>query len=152
RQGLIQDAEATLAAMSKEFQLLQRQLDTEPEASRPPVPARPSKSKALLVEDNPNERELLAMFLRMAGVDVDTAGGGADARDYLHPPEPPDGVLLVMGLPRWDGPATVREIRRDPAQAGLKIFAVTGHAQEEFDLGQGPAGVDRWFRKPVDPL
>jgi DNA-binding response OmpR family regulator len=117
---------------------------------RPPVSH--CKSRALLVEDNANERELLATFLRMSGVDVDTAEDGADALDYLRCHDRPDVVLLDMGLPRCDGASMVREIRRRPAFAGLKIFAVTGRAQEEFDLGHGSVGVDRWFRKPVDPL
>ena len=112
--------------------------------------AQPHKSKALLVEDNPNERELLAMFLRLTGVDVDVAGDGVEALDYLHSRGRPDVMLLDMGLPRCDGPTTVREIRRDPAYAGLKIFAVAGRAQDEFDLVRGPTGVDRWFLKPVD--
>jgi CheY-like chemotaxis protein len=106
---------------------------------------------ALLVEDNANERELLALFLRQAGVAVDTAGDGADALDYLHTHPRPDVVLLDMGLPRCDGPTTVRSIRADPACAGVKIVAVTGHAAEEFGLAVGPGGVDCWFQKPVDP-
>jgi len=103
------------------------------------------------VEDNANERELLAIFLRMAGVDVDTAGDGADALDYLRHRQRPDVVLLDMVLPRCDGATTVREIRRDPACAGLKIFAVTGRSPDDFDLARGPAGVDRWLQKPLDP-
>jgi CheY-like chemotaxis protein len=103
-----------------------------------------------LVEDNANERELMALFLRGAGLDVATAGDGGDALDYLRQRERPDVVLLDMGLPRVDGATTVRAIRGDPAYAGLKIFAVTGHSPEEFDLG--PRGVDGWFRKPIDPV
>ena len=56
-----------------------------------------------------------------------------------------------MGLPRVDGPTTVRAIRRNPALAGLKIFGVTGHLPEEFDLELGPQGIDGWFQKPLDP-
>ena len=79
------------------------------------------------------------------------AGGGADALDYLRTRQRPDVVLLDMGLPRCDGPTAVRAIRRDPAYAGLRIVAVSGHRPDEFDLGVGPAGVDGWFRKPIDP-
>ena len=119
-------------------------------AAPPPPAARKSRS-ALVVEDNANERELLAHFLRNAGLEVATAGDGADALDYLRTRQRPDVVLLDMGLPRCDGPTAVRAIRRDPAYAGLKIVAVSGHRPDEFDLGVGPAGVDRWFRKPIDP-
>lgn len=112
----------------------------------------PRKARtALVVEDNVNERELLAHFLRGAGLEVGTAGDGLDALDFLHSRPRPDVVLMDMGLPRCDGPTAVRAIRRDPTYAGLKIVAVSGHRPDEFDLGVGPAGVDRWFRKPIDP-
>ena len=114
------------------------------------VAERASPKKALLVEDNPQERELLALCLRSEGVEVDTAGDGCDALDYLRARGRPDVVLLDMGMPRLDGPATVQEIRRNPACAGLKIFAVSGHTPAEYNLAVGAAGVDRWFVKPID--
>jgi CheY-like chemotaxis protein len=120
------------------------------EQVRGPAPRR--ARRALLVEDDHNERELLAGFLRLAGIDVVTAGDGSDALDRLRQPdERPDVVLLDMVLPRLDGPTTVRAIRRDPALAGLKIFAMTGHSPERFGLGEGPSGIDRWFNKPLNP-
>jgi carbon storage regulator CsrA len=125
-------------------------LPTLQEPLAPPAPA-PKKRKALLVEDNPNERELLARLLRGCGIEVDTVGDGDDALEYLQTHRRPDVILLDMGLPRCDGPTTVREIRRDPNYAGLPIFAVTGQLREDFDLGEGPTGVDRWFHKPLDP-
>jgi CheY-like chemotaxis protein len=104
-----------------------------------------------LVEDEENERELLAGYLRLAGFAVDTAGDGCDALDHLHAGERPDVVLLDMSLPRCDGATTAREIRRDPACAGLKIFAVSGHSPNEYKLDRGHGGIDRWFHKPLDP-
>jgi two-component system, OmpR family, response regulator len=146
------DARATLAALQNDFQLVLHWIAVEPEALPLSAPATaPKRQKALLVEDDGNQRELLAGFLRQSGLVVDTAGDGADALDYLRTRGAPDLVLLDMGLPRVDGPTTVREIRRNPAFAGLKIFGVTGRLPGEFDLACGPAGVDRWFRKPLDP-
>jgi carbon storage regulator CsrA len=149
--GLTDEARATLAALHTDLQLLLRGVAGEVENRLAEPPVAIQQQKALLVEDNANERELLATLLRRSGLQVDTAGDGADALDYLRSRGRPDVVLLDMGLPRVDGPTTVREIRRDPTYAGLKIFGVTGHAPDEFDLDQGPAGVDRWFQKPVDP-
>ena len=111
----------------------------------------PWSRKTLVVEDNDNERELLAGFLRGAGLDVDTAVDGDDALQYLHTHDRPDAVLMDMGLPRCDGATAVREIRREPGLRGLKVFAVSGHGPEEYNLSNGPGGVDRWFHKPVDP-
>jgi carbon storage regulator CsrA len=149
--GLADEARATLDVLHGELQVILRgvagKLKNQPLLRSVAVPKR---QKALLVEDNVNERELLAALLRRGGLQVDTAGDGADALDYLRSGAKPDVVLLDMGLPRVDGPTTVREIRRDPALAGLKIFGVSGHAPGEFDLAPGSAGVDCWFQKPVD--
>jgi carbon storage regulator CsrA len=134
----------TLRHLEADLQALQRR-------PAPPAPAAPKPRTALVVEDNANERELLAHFLRGAGLEVSTAGDGLAALDFLHTRPRPDVVLMDMGMPRCDGPTAVREIRRDPAYSGLKIVAVSGHRPDEFDLGVGPAGVDRWFRKPIDP-
>jgi two-component system, OmpR family, response regulator len=150
--GQPQFAEATLAKLTEDFQLMGERLAAEGEHALPEPPKRPGKAaKALLVEDNQNERELLAFFLRQSGLNVDTAGDGSEALDYLCCHAKPDVILLDMGLPRVDGPTTIREIRRNPAFAGLKIFGVTGHLPEEFDLELGPRGINGWFQKPLDP-
>jgi carbon storage regulator CsrA len=149
--GATEDALTIVEALAEDLQLLKRRLAGEWEKAAPPPPAPKAAKRALLVEDNANERELLARFLRMGGFDVDTAGDGCDALDYLRARGKPDVLLLDMGLPRCDGPTTVREIRRTRELADLKIMAVSGHAAEEYGLGQGPGGVDRWFCKPVDP-
>jgi carbon storage regulator CsrA len=150
--GHLADAKAGLARLREEFQLLRLGVEGELEQPRPRTPAGQRKTpRALLVEDDRIQRELLASCLRLAGVEVDTAGDGCDALDRLRSGSRPDVVLLDMAMPRCDGPTTVRTIRRDPAYAGLKIFAVSGHRPDEFDLESGPAGIDRWFHKPVDP-
>jgi carbon storage regulator CsrA len=150
--GKLEEAGATLAALQAQVQSWRLELNEQKAGPTLPTNAAASRrQRALLVEDNSNERELLAAFLRRSGMEVDTAGDGSDALDYLRGHAKPDVVLLDMGLPRVDGPTVVREIRRDRAFAGLKIFGVTGHLPDEFDLERGPAGIDRWFHKPLDP-
>jgi carbon storage regulator CsrA len=141
--------ETTLEKVEQEIQALKEQLEVRVE----PTVAQPKTSprRALVVEDDVNECELMAGFLRMAGLDVATAGDGASALEYLQTNQRPDVVLLDMVLPRLDGQSIVRVLRKNPTYANLKIFGVTGHAPDRFDLDQGPAGVDRWFRKPLNP-
>lgn len=98
---------------------------------------------ALLVEDNNNERELLAGFLRHSGVKVVTAPDGPDALRYLSGVEKkPDVVLLDMGLPTMCGEAVAEEIKRNDPR--LQIFAITGRENN------GARTVDRWFQKPLN--
>jgi carbon storage regulator CsrA len=147
--GLLDAVEQTLRTVEQELEGLRDRVEEE---SRPRLPSPPpARRKALVVEDDRNECELLAGFLRMAGLDVSTAGDGAAALDHLQAAGRPDVVLLDMALPRFDGPSTVRAIRRDPAYAGLKIFAVSGFRPSEFAVATGPGGIDRWFHKPLNP-
>jgi carbon storage regulator CsrA len=147
--GKTTDAEDTLEKVDTEFQILRQHME-QTTRSLVQETSQAVRRKALLVEDDQNERELLAGFLRMAGLDVATAGDGTDALDYLRT-DRPDVVLLDMVLPRCDGPTTVREIRQDPGLRDLKIFAVTGHDPDRFGLQNPETGVDRWFHKPLNP-
>jgi len=124
-----------------------------PQRSEPLVAAAGARRpwKALLVEDDANESNLLAGYLRMTGFEVDTAGDGADALDYLRSHERPDVVLLDMLMPRCDGPTTIGRIRRDPSLEGVRIYAVSATSPKRLGLKTGPDGVDRWFSKPLDP-
>jgi len=136
----------TIDQMEQEVAALRQELGL----SEFPVPPPRRTCKALLVEDDPNERELLAAFLRMGGVTVDTAGDGVEALDYLHTHHRPDVVLLDMGLPRCDGPTMLRTLRQDPAYADLKVFAVSGQTARSLGLGGKGATFDRWFEKPLN--
>jgi carbon storage regulator CsrA len=151
--GSVAEARTALVRLQDDFQLLRHGVVGEWESPplKPPVSQR-KPQRALLVEDDCNQRELLAGFLRLSGLNVDTAGDGSDALDYLGSHAKPDVILLDMVLPRVDGVTAVREIRRNPAYAGLKIFGVSGLPREEFDIERGPQGIDGWFQKPIDPV
>jgi carbon storage regulator CsrA len=147
--GLTREMADTLAKLQDNLQTLKDRVERiQMDAPSPAVYVR---RRALVVEDDRNECELLAGFLRLAGLDVQTAGDGADALDYLHQKGKPDVLLMDMMMPRCDGPTTVRTIRRNPAYDGLRIIGVTGASVEQFGLAEGPGGIDRWFRKPVNP-
>lgn len=111
----------------------------------------PSRWRSLVVEDEKNERELLAGLLDMHGCECVTAADGAEALAYLQKNVHPDFVLLDMRMPRCDGPQTLRQIRNDPSLSGLKVFGTSGSTPEESGLNVGPTGVDAWFRKPLNP-
>src|SRR5262249_10801271 len=106
----------------------------------------PKHVKTLIVEANPNERELLAGFIRLAGVEVVATGDSAGALDYLHgDPQKPDLMLINVTLPSRDCPEVFRKLRSGPACGKLKIFAISGRDHEP------ELAVDRWFRKPLNP-
>jgi carbon storage regulator CsrA len=117
----------------------------------PPAPKTPKRCRTLVVEDERNERELLAGLLNMHGCECVTAADGAEALAYLDNNARPDFVLLDMRMPRCDGPQTLAQIRRDPRFVGLKVFAISGTTPEDAGLKVGPQGVDAWFQKPLNP-
>lgn len=109
------------------------------------------RPQTLLVEDNPNERQLMAGLLRASGFEVEVAGDGAEALGHLSGDFRPDVVLMDMMMPECDGPTAVRRIRSTPSLEGLKIYAISGSSQNDVGLETGPRGVDRWYSKPLDP-
>ncbi len=139
------DAEASL----REAQQALEALDQAP----PPRPqeARPAELGALLVEDDCNEGELLAGYLRMSGIRTDTVHDGEEALEFLSSHKRPDFVLLDMHLPRRDGLSTLSAIRQNEAMRQVRVFAVTGSTPEELGVGAGMGGLDGWFRKPLNP-
>ena len=144
--GRIEDLEDTLAKVAGGFEQLNDSVITA-DAQRPAA----KQPRALLVEDDSNECELLAGFFRLAGYQVITAHDGRDALDYLDANETPDVMLLDMILPRCDGPTTIRMVRENPALGGMKIFAVSGCTPDQLGLDFAAVGVERWFQKPLNP-
>src|SRR5690606_9656984 len=116
-QTTLQMVLSSISEAEKAHQLAKAEIEAERALRRIP--------RALLVEDDANERCLLAGFLRSSGFEVDQAEDGAEAIEYLAAHEKPDIVLLDMLMPRIDGPQTVRTIRSNPRHQGIKIYAVS---------------------------
>ena len=86
--------------------------------------------RILLVDDNPDVVDSLALFLRLAGYEVQTADNGPDALKAAIA-LPPDVVLLDIGLPGMDGYEVARQLRQQPRMAKAQLIAVTGYGSEE---------------------
>ena len=63
---------------------------------------------------------------------------------------PPDVVLLDIGLPRMDGYEVARLLRKQPGLEGAVLIAVTGYGQEEDRRRTREAGLNAHLVKPVD--
>jgi carbon storage regulator CsrA len=144
--NLVEDAEDTLQHLIAEMQ----GLDSELANGKRQIDGS-SRRKALVVEDNSNERRLLAGYLALSGFEVESVDDGVKALDYLASHERPDAVVMDMQLPRLGGAAAVGVLRSDPRFRGLKVYAVSGMDRSALHLPVGPEGVDHWFSKPLDP-
>jgi carbon storage regulator CsrA len=144
--NMFEDAEQSLEELIEELKGIDCEL-----GRRRPANGGPARRKALIVEDNSNERRLLAGYLSLSGFEVDVVPDGLEALDYLASHEPPDAIVLDMQLPRLNGAAAVGVMRSDPRFRGLKVYAVSGMNRRDVAVSVGPEGVDHWFTKPLDP-
>ena len=117
------------------------------------VPARAKRAqhrlKLLVVDDNKDAAEMLAMLLDASGhqVIVETSSPRALARAGA---DRPDVCLLDIGLPEMDGYELARRIRATDGLAGTVLIAVTGYGQESDREKAAAAGFDHHFVKPID--
>lgn len=118
-------------------------------AGQPSGSALAESLRILIVDDNMDSAESLALLMRMAGHEVRTAYEGvsalAEARAFL-----PDVVVLDIGLPRMDGYQVARLLRQEPGGDRLMLLALTGYGQEEDRRRSREAGFDHHLVKPID--
>ena len=114
-----------------------------------PAPRLPAV-QVLVVEDDTDARELLAMILRGAGATVTTASSVAEALESLHR-EPPHVLVCDIAMPGEDGYALIRRIRAGEGDSTLPAVAVTAFARREDRDRALDAGFDVHMAKPVDP-
>lgn len=150
------DSEDANVAISKalwELDELDQQLQGPVRVSAPPArrTLASHQRRALVVEDNENERGLLAAYLRARGYEVVEAEDGVAAIEYLERNEHPDVVLLDMNMPKLNGAKTVSRIRHTPELRQLTVFGVSGTERSQWQVPLGERGIDKWFQKPVNP-
>lgn len=116
----------------------------------PPPAAVTTALRAMVVDDNVDAAEMLAMFLEIHGHAVlceDEPGRVvAKALEFR-----PHVCLLDIGLPGMDGYELARRIRATPALSGATLIAVTGYGDEQARQQAAAAGFDHHFVKPIDP-
>ncbi|TCM95734.1 DNA-binding response OmpR family regulator [Paenibacillus sp. BK033] len=103
--------------------------------------------KILVVDDDPNIRELVSLFLRREGYEVIEAANGEDALTRLEAVKPDLAVIDVM-MPKMDGWALCSAMRESFDMPLLMLTAKgeTAHKVKGFELG-----ADDYVVKPFDP-
>ena len=104
----------------------------------------------LVLEDQPDVAEGLAMLLEFLGHRVRVVHDGVAALNAARA-DPPDVMLVDIGLPGMDGYEVARRVRHDPALRHLTLVALTGYGREEDKQKTKAAGFDHHLVKPVDP-
>ena len=121
-------------------------LDSEPESSLL------SNTQVLVVDDEPDIRDLITFILQDYGVEVTAVSSAQEALQALSE-SIPDVLISDIGMPKTDGYMLMREVRaRSPQQGGrVPAIALTAYAGEMNQQQALAAGFQIHISKPVDP-
>jgi PAS domain S-box-containing protein len=118
----------------------------EPAEAATAGPAR----RILVVDDQQDSTDSLALFLRLRGHEVRTAHDGPSALDEIEHYRP-EVVFLDLGLPGMSGYDVARRVRMKTDLGPLRLVALTGYGTDADRQKTRDAGFDVHLAKPVDP-
>ncbi len=105
--------------------------------------------RVLLVEDNRDVAESMAGLLEVLGHRARIASDGPSALNVASV-DPPDVMLIDIGLPGMDGYEIARKVRQDPKLRRIVLVALTGYGREEDKREAAAAGFDHHLTKPIE--
>ena len=104
----------------------------------------------LVVDDNRDAADSLALLLRAMGHSVRVAYEGAGALEAARQMRP-QVVFLDVVMPGMDGYEVARALRLEPHLRDVLIVGLTGFGQDEDRERSRQAGIDQHVVKPIDP-
>jgi PAS domain S-box-containing protein len=109
------------------------------------------RGRVLVVDDNRDAAESLALVLKFAGYEVFLAFNGAEALE-TGSRERPHAGLIDIGMPGMSGHEVARRMRLEAWGKNAVLIALTGWGQEQDKQAAMAAGFDEHLTKPVDPV
>ena len=106
--------------------------------------------RVLVVEDSQVIQRLIEVCLKPAGFTVETRDDGPSGLEAALT-DPPDLLILDVGLPKMDGWEVLSRLRSDLNARHLKVLVLTAHAQEETRERADRGGADAFLTKPFRP-
>ncbi|MFN8523464.1 MAG: GAF domain-containing protein [Chloroflexota bacterium] len=130
------------------FTITLPRLVQEPRQTEPDGPGHVDGERplVLVVDDDPNVHDLMARYLRPAGLHVAAAATGTEALRLAHELRP-DAITLDVLMPRMDGWAVLSALKADPDLAGIPVLMVS--IVEDRTMGYALGAAD-YLTKPVD--
>ncbi len=107
--------------------------------------------KILVVEDDTDNRCIVAKVLSVEGYQVVEATDGVEALAQARA-ERPDLILMDLALPNMDGWEATRRLKSDPATRSIPVVALTAFAMRGDEEQARAAGCDDYIPKPARPV
>ena len=104
----------------------------------------------LLIEDDPDSREVYGAVLRHSGYRILEARNGEEGI-FLARQHCPDLIVMDLGLPLIDGLQATEVLKGDPATRGIPVVAMSVHVQEFYRGRASAVGCESFLDKPCDP-
>jgi adenylate cyclase len=106
-------------------------------------------ARILVVDDVPDNLDILQMRLESQGYEVATAGDGVEALEKIHELLP-DLVLLDIMMPKMDGIEAVKRLKADTSLPFIPVILVTAKSDSKDVIAGLESGGDDYLTKPVD--
>jgi PAS domain S-box-containing protein len=106
-----------------------------------------ARNRLLVVDDDPAILKLLRKVLEKGNYVIETAGDGRSAK-ALAVANPPDVIILDIGLPDQSGFEVMKFLKNESATRDVPVIVISGNSQENFHRPDSPH-VD-WLTKPMD--
>lgn len=103
----------------------------------------------LIVEDEPDGRELVSRLLMVANISIEVAADGEEAWAMLQE-NSYMSAIVDLALPGMDGIELLRKIRAHPELSALPCIAITAYHTPELKKQALNGGFDAYFPKPLD--
>ena len=124
---------------------------SEPGASAGAAGGTAHRGVILVVDDNDENRDMLARRLRRQGYEVPTAAGGRAALEALGR-MPVDLVLLDVMMPDLDGYAVLQQLKADPVRRDIPVLMISALDDMESVVRCIQLGAEDYLGKPFDPV
>ena len=106
---------------------------------------------ALIIDDSPTMRQLVAHTLKLAGFTVIESANGQEGLSRLTAGARPDVIITDVNMPVMNGIDCVRGARKLPAYKFTPILILTTESQVALKTQGKAAGATGWLVKPFEP-
>ncbi|MCM8783162.1 MAG: response regulator [Candidatus Omnitrophica bacterium] len=110
-----------------------------------------AKKRILIVDDEPDIRDVLRIVLEAEGYEVTEAGDGEEGLDKVSK-RPPDLIIIDFMMPKLNGPEVCRAIKKDILLRHIPIIMLTGRGETADKIKGIDSGADDYIVKPFEPM